>query len=146
MPSADRPDTLTAAGASRRPGSQWVVIVLGALTVVAGLVQLVLTQAALAAMGIPPARDAVFLFRLASLLVLLFGAALLHGAVPAVPHRPMLLWPGLQKLAGAGFLLSGYASGLLSRSSVMVAAYDGLAGLFVLWFWRRSGRLSQRLP
>jgi hypothetical protein len=120
-----------------RHWTEWLVIMIAIITVVSGAVQLVLPETALTFMNIGISGETVYLFRLVSLLTALFGIALLHTALARSYEPILLLWASLQKLLGAAAVLFAVLSGLLASGASLVAGYDFLAGLYVLWFYNR---------
>jgi hypothetical protein len=86
-------------------------------------------------MGINPLPETTYLFILVSLLTALFGGALLHTSLTTRYEPTVLLWAGLQKLLGAAAVVLAVLNGLIASPTLLIAGYDSLAGLFVLWFY-----------
>jgi hypothetical protein len=120
-----------------RHWTEWLLILIAVITVLSGIGQLLLPDAALALMNITPLPETRYLFRLVSLLTALFGGALLHTAFPGQYQSTVLLWAGLQKLLGAAAVLLAVLNGLIAAPTLLIAAYDALAGLTILWFYNR---------
>lgn len=122
-----------------RHWTHWLIVAIAIITVLSGAGQVLAPERALTFMGLGVSDDTIFLFRILSLLVALFGGALLHSALTARFEITVLLWVGLQKLTSAAAMLLGVTSGLLTSEVVLVAGYDFAAGLYVLWFssWGR---------
>ena len=119
---------------------EWLIVAVSAVTLLSGIVQCVMPEPALAFMGISASDSSVYLFRVVSVLTALFGGALLHTALTSKFESTVLLWSGIQKLVGASAVLIAVVGGLLSSAVLLVAGYDFVAGLYVLWFYSR-GRL-----
>ncbi len=111
------------------------MIVVATITIVSALFQIVLTEAALAFVGITSSDEATYLFRLASLLPGLFGGVLLHSRLAGREEPTVLLWASMQKLLVSGVVALGVLNKLLVGSALSVAGYDFVAGLFLLWYW-----------
>jgi predicted phage tail protein len=124
---------------SRSP-VEWLLVAIAVITTVSGLLQLVAPDAALAIMDVTPASETVYFFRIVSLLTALFGGALLHTSWRRRYEATVLLWAGLQKVLGAAAVVLAVLSATLSGNTLLVAGYDFLAGLFVLWFWSRRDK------
>lgn len=122
-----------------RHWTHWLLVAVAIVTVLSGIGQALLPDRTLAFMGLMISDDTVFLIRVLSLLVALFGGALLHSALTARFEHTVLLWVGLQKLIGAASMLLGMTNGLFASEVLLVAGFDFAAGLYVLWFssWGR---------
>lgn len=116
--------------------AQWVLIAIAGITILSGVVQIVVPEAALGALGFTASVETIYLLRLVSLLTALFGGALLHTAWTGRYETTVVLWSGLQKVLGAAAVLLAVLSGMVAGAALLIAGYDFLAGLFVLWFWR----------
>jgi hypothetical protein len=121
-----------------RTPAEWILVSIAVITIGSGLIQMVASDAALSIMGFGAAPENVYLFRLVSLLTALFGGALFHTAWTRRCEPTVLLWSGLQKVFGALAVLLAVLGGIIQGNTLLVAGYDFLAGLYVLWFWRRS--------
>lgn len=117
---------------------RWLLIIIAAITLLSAGGQFLAPGLALAFMGLGADNATVYLFRLLSLFVALFGGALLQTAVTSRFEPAVLLWAGLQKLLSAAAMLLGVTSGLLASQILLVAGYDFAAGLYVLWLSRRG--------
>lgn len=122
---------------SARHWTEWLVIAIAVITILSGVGQFVIPDAALTFMSVSVTGETVYLFRLVSLLTALFGGALLHTSLSGRYEPTVLLWASLQKLLGAAAVLLAVLSGLIASGTLLIAGYDFLAGLFVLWFFNR---------
>lgn len=115
------------------------VIVVAAITVLGGVGQAIAAAPILRRFG-EPSPEAVFLFRLASVFEGLFGCAILHAVALRDGVRPLCLWGGVQKFAGACFLITRTSASHGPAAAILggVAAYDVLAGICLLWYGRHS--------
>ena len=122
-----------------RHWTYWLIVAVAVITILSGAGQVLMPERALSFMGFAASGDTVFLIRVLSLFVALFGGALLHAVLIARFESTILLWVGLQKVASAASMLLGVTSGLLASVVLLVAGYDFAAGLYVLWFgsWGR---------
>ena len=116
-----------------------LLLTVAAITLFSGLGQFFAPAPALTFMGLNADAGSIYLFCLLSMLVALFGGALLHTAVAAKFESVVLLWAGLQKLSSVAAMLFGVMSGLLASQVLLIAGYDLAAGLYILWF-NRWGR------
>lgn len=122
---------------SHRTRSERIVIFIAAITILSGLLQLIAPQTALGTMGVAATPDVTLLFVIVSLFTALFGAALLHAMLSNTGLKVVALWAALQKVIGSSAIGIGVAQGLIASTALLVAGYDFLAGLFVLWYWSR---------
>ena len=120
-----------------RHWTEWLLIAIAVITLLSGIGQLLLPDAALTFMGVNPLPESRYLFRLVSLLTALFGGVLLHTSFPGQYDSVVLLWAGLQKLFGAAAVLLAVLGGLIASQTLLIAGYDALAGVYVLWFYNR---------
>jgi hypothetical protein len=117
---------------------RWGLLIVASITLLSATAQFLAPGPALAFMGLGADDAAIYLFRLLSLLVGLFGGALLYAAMTSQFESAVLVWASLQKLFSAVAMLFGVTSGLLASQVLFVAGYDFAAGLCVLWFSRRG--------
>lgn len=123
-----------------RHWTYWLILIVASITLLSATAQFFAPETALAFMGLSAADDTIYLFRLLSLLVFLFGGALLQTALTSRFEATVLLWTGLQKLSSAATMLLGVVSGVLASQVLLIAGYDFVAGLYILWFSRRGRR------
>ena len=112
----------------RRRVADRIIGVIAVLTIVAGAAQMIVPGMALEGLGLEPDRSAIFAFRLASFLILCFGALLLHE-VRTRSIGKGTLWAGIQKLGAALLLVMALLSGDVAPLAWGVVAWDGLCGL-----------------
>ncbi len=127
-----------------RSWADWLLIVIAIITILSGLMQIILPETVLNTMGISPASETIYFFRIVSLLTGLFGAALLHTALSNQPDPIILLWASLQKLLGAAAVVLAVLNGLLASGALAAAGYDFIAGLFILWYRQNSALVSKK--
>lgn len=124
-----------------RTWRDWLLILIAAITILSGLAQIILPETALSLTGISATAETVYLFRLVSLLTALFGGMLLHAVLSGKNSSSPLLWVGLQKELSAAAVLLAVISGLLpANNALLVAGYDFVAGVFVLWCWYEQAK------
>ncbi|GIV60544.1 hypothetical protein GQ464_007740 [Rhodocaloribacter litoris] len=114
-----------------------VALALAAVTILSGAGQIVAARPVLSMLAVEPTTATVYLFVTVSLLTLLFGGALLHAVLARRPQPVAVLWTGLQKVCGAALGGAALTQGLLAGAAWAAVAFDGVAGLFVLWYWTR---------
>jgi len=125
----------------QRNWASWLLIAVAIITIVSGLIQIILPETILNTMGLSPASETIYFFRIVSLLTVLFGGVLLHAALSGQEQPIILLWASLQKILGAAAVILAVLSGLLASGALAAAGYDFAAGLFILWY-RQNRRVS----
>ena len=123
-----------------RHWTYWLILIVASITLLSAAAQFFAPETALAFMGLSAADDTIYLFRFLSVLVFLFGGALLQTALTSRFEATVLLWAGLQKLSSVAAMLFGVVSGVLASQVLLIAGYDFAAGLYILWFSRRGRR------
>lgn len=111
--------------------SDRIVAVIAVLTILAGAGQMILPGIALEGLGLEADGSSIFAFRLASFMILCFGALLLHEVVTGSVGKGTL-WMGIQKLGAALLLVVALLSGEVAAPVWGVVAWDGLCGIFLL--------------
>jgi hypothetical protein len=117
-----------------RNWADWLLVAIAIITILSGAIQIIQPEMILNSMGIKPADETTYFFRITSLLTGLFGGALLHAALSSQTEPVILLWACLQKLLGSASVLLAVLSGLLTVGALAAAGYDFIAGLFILWY------------
>ena len=123
----------------RRRPVEYVILAIAAITVASGAFQIVAPGTALRALGLRPDSELTLMLVLASALSALVGAALLHTVLARRNDPTVLVCAGLAKLCGPAVLGVGAARGLVDRAGLVVAAYDLVTGLAVLWYAAATG-------
>ena len=121
----------------KRTWVEWIVIAIAVITLLSGLAQIIAPQTALSTLGIGSNPPVTLLFAIVSIFTALFGGALLHAMLTSESQPVIVLWAGLQKIAGSSAVAIGVLQGVVASTALLVAGYDFLAGLFVLWYWLR---------
>ena len=120
--------------------SDRIVAVIAVLTILAGVGQMIVPEVALRGLGLEAEGASIFAFRLASFMILCFGALLLHEVLTGSIGRGTL-WAGIQKLGAALLLVMALLSGDVATPAWGVVAWDGLCGAFLSARTSLSGRL-----
>ena len=113
----------------------WLGVAVGGLTLASALGEILFPDQALALVGVTPTATLRFAFLTESVLTGLFGGALLHALLGGTPQPLVVLWVGLQKVAGVALTLMGVLQKTLAPSALAAAAFDLAAGALVFWLW-----------
>ncbi len=108
------------------------------LTVATGGGQLLFAERALATLGLPVDDGSTLLFRLLSLMVLLFGLLIWHDLSTEEGGRRGVLWGGLQKIGASTLLLIALLADHLAPLVWGVVVWDASSGIFLVWLSRRE--------
>lgn len=77
----------------------------------------------------------MFMVVVASALLAVFGAALLHALLGDGDHPLVILWTSVEKLVAAGCWTVGLLHGILVPMAASLIVFDLLAGALGLWYW-----------
>lgn len=112
-----------------------VLALIAGATVLSGLVQMVRPSFVLHTIGgdITPASS--HFFGIVGMFMVLFGGAMLHALLSAVPQPIVVLWASLQKFGAAVAVGLGVGHGIFSALALLVAGFDLLSGVLMYWYW-----------
>src|SRR5947209_11439780 len=134
-----RADVAAPAGAPRRRDLLfWLVLFVGATTVVTGLAEVVAPGVVLDALGAEKSETSRQLFATVGMFMVVVGAGLTHALLAAGDHRVLLLWAGLQKLGAVIAVSAGVARGVFRTAALLVALNDLVSSGLVFWYRRRA--------
>lgn len=115
-----------------------VLLVIAAITVVSGLVQLVAPSFVLGIIGADATAGGAHSFGIVGMFMVLFGGLLWEGLTPRGPIPTALRWAGLQKLGAAGAVGLGVMRGLFGPLALGVAAFDLVSGVLIFVYLVRA--------
>ena len=110
--------------------SDRIVAVIAVVTILAGAGQMIVPDIALGGLGLEADGASIFAFRLASFMILCFGALLLHEVLTGSIGKGTL-WVGIQKLGAALLLVTALLSGDAATPAWAIVVWDGLCGVFL---------------
>lgn len=113
----------------------WLLVAIGAATVVSGAVQVVAPGFILGMMSAEVDAAGRHFFGIVGMFMVLFGGALLHALLSATHHPVVLIWAGLQKFGATGAVGLAVLRGLLSPLALGVALFDLFSGFVIFWYW-----------
>ncbi len=125
---------------ARRDLLVWLLVGIGASTVVAGLAQMVAPGAVLDLLDAERSATSRHFFAIVGMFMALFGGALLQAVFSARDEPVVLLWAGLQKLGAFVAVSLGVANDVFSGLAVLVAVNDLASGGCILWHRHRLMR------
>ncbi|HET7326252.1 MAG TPA: hypothetical protein VFJ14_03115 [Nocardioidaceae bacterium] len=118
-----------------------VLVVIGAVTVLSGLGQLVVPGLVLDVLSGASTATSRHLFAIVGMFMVVVGGLLVHGLLSPPTPAYVVLWAGLQKLGAFAAVGLGVARDLFASVALLVAVFDLATAVLcgVLW-WRLSRR------
>lgn len=122
-----------------------VLLLISALTIVSGLVQMLAPSFVLGLIGGEVSPSGNHSFGIVGMFMILFGGLLLQALFAEEPQPIVLLWCGLQKFGAAAAVTLGVMRDVFSWLALGVAGFDlvsGVAILFYRFFWYIMNRIN----
>jgi hypothetical protein len=113
-----------------------LVLAVAALTAVSGAVQMVLPDLVLRFIGGSSTPSARHFFGLVGMFMLIVGVALWVAVRDGSSGVVLVL--AAQKAGAVGGVVIGVANGIFGPTALLVAGFDALSCLLILWYWQRS--------
>ncbi len=114
-----------------------VLLAISAITIVSGIGQVLAPSMVIDLVGGDPAPTAAHFFGIVGMFMVLFGGMLLQALLQK-RHQPIpVFWAGLQKLGAFGAVTLAVTRALLGPLSLLVALFDLVSGILILWYWMR---------
>lgn len=113
-----------------------LVLAVAALTAVSGAFQMVLPDIVLLFIGGTSTPSTRHFFGLVGMFMLIVGAALWVAVRDG--SRGVVLVLAAQKAGAVGGVVIGVANGIFGPLALLVAAFDALSCLLILWYWQRG--------
>ena len=103
----------------------WLVVAIGALTVITGCVQILWPAPILALLSVQqPSPAALHFFGLVGMFMALFGGALLHALLGRRSSPVVVLWAGVQKFGAVAGVGIGVMHGSFAPLALFVTLFD----------------------
>ena len=120
---------------SARGWLYWSLVVIGAMTMVTGVVQAIAPGFILERLSAEATAASLYFFAIVGMFMVLFGGLLLHALFSTAPQHVALLWAGLQKFGASAAVALGVMNGVFSRLALLVALFDFVSGVLVISYW-----------
>lgn len=111
------------------------LLLISALTVVSGLVQVIAPGFVLGLIGAEITLASSHSFGIVGMFMMLFGGLLLQALFAQTPQPIAVFWCGLQKFGAAGAVTLGALRDVFSWLALGVAGFDLLSGVLILIYW-----------
>lgn len=109
----------------------------GAATVVAGLVQSVVPGFVLETLGTELTVTTRHFFAIVGMFMAVVGGAVVHAVVADGDHPIVILWGGIQKVGAVAGVLIGVLGDVFSPLALGVVGFDAVSAAVTIWYWRR---------
>jgi hypothetical protein len=113
-----------------------IVLAVAALTALSGAFQMVLPDIVLRFIGGTSTPSTRHFFGLVGMFMLIVGAALWVAVRDGSTGVVLVL--AAQKAGAVGGVVIGVASAIFGPLALLVAGFDALSCLLILWYWQRS--------
>jgi hypothetical protein len=113
-----------------------LVLAVAALTALSGAFQMVLPDIVLRFIGGTSTPSTRHFFGLVGMFMLIVGAALWVAVRDG--SKGVVLVLAAQKAGAVGGVVIGVAGAIFGPLALLVAAFDALSCLLILWYWQRS--------
>ncbi len=124
----------------------WLILLISATTVISGLVQLAWPQFVLGLVGADRNPTSEQLFSTIGLFMALFGGMLLQAMRSPSTQSVAIFWSALQKFGACAAVIIGVERQVFSVLALAIAAFDGLSGCLIFWYWLQSRPQSRPQP
>jgi hypothetical protein len=115
------------------------LVVIGALTVVSGAVQLVAPGFVLGLLSAETSATAEHLFATVGMFMVVVGGLLVHALLSSTLPAYVLLWAGAQKFGAFALVGAGVLRDVFAPLALLVALFDlATAGVCVAMWWRET--------
>ncbi|GAA1270125.1 hypothetical protein GCM10009665_68130 [Kitasatospora nipponensis] len=123
-----------------------VLVLIGALTVLSGLVQLVAPGVVLDLLSADSTALGRQLFATVGMFMVIVGGLLVQGLLSPAPPPYLLFWTGLQKFGAFLMVTVAVARDLFGTAALPVAFFDLATALLCGLMWRRLARRARQVP
>lgn len=113
-----------------------ILFVIGLLTVVSGLTQMVFPGTVLSFMTAGSTPLARHSFGIVGMFMVFFGGALMHALLHRQHQPVVVLWASVQKSGAACAVSLGVIYGIFEPLALCVALFDACSGVIGLMYWR----------
>ncbi|WP_195911362.1 hypothetical protein [Streptomyces kaniharaensis] len=114
-----------------------VLVLIGVVTVLTGLVQLVVPGAVLDVLSAESTPTGRHLFATVGMFMIVIGGLVVQGLLSPAPPSYLPLWVGLQKFAASVLVAVAVARDLFGPVALLVAAFDFATAILCALMWRR---------
>lgn len=123
-----------------------VLVLIGAVTALTGLCQMVAPGPVLEALSADPSATSRHLFATVGMFMVILGGLVVQGLLTPAPPPYLLFWAGLQKFGASVFVAVGVARDLFGAQALLVAGFDLATAVLFGLLHRRLAHRGERLP
>ena len=121
----------------------WSLVAISGLTVLSGFVQLLVPKVLLRGLSAQNTPTSRHFFGTIGMFMVVVGGALLHALLSRSDNRVLVLWAGLQKFGASIAVAIGVRRAIFSPLALLVASFDFLSGVLIMWYWARTQHVSE---
>ena len=111
-----------------------VILVISAMTIVSGLIQLVSPGFVLRFTGAEQTETGRHFFAIIGMFMILFGGLMIHTVYSTASGTAAIFWCALQKLGASLAVFIGIIKGVFALQAGLVAGFDLLSGILFLYY------------
>lgn len=113
-----------------------IIILIGMLTVISGLMQMVAPAFILKLVGGEITDTTKHFFAIIGMFMFLFGGLIIHALYSIQDNKAAVLWCALQKFGAAIAVAIGIVHHLFSLTAGFVASFDFVSGIIILIYFK----------
>lgn len=112
------------------------IILIGILTAVSGLVQMLFPAFVLKLVGAEITNATKHFFAIVGMFMFLFGGLIVHALYSIQDNKAAILWCALQKFGASIAVAIGIAHHLFAWMTGLVALFDFISGIIILLYFK----------
>ena len=121
----------------------WSLVAISGLTILSGFVQLLVPKVLLRGLSAQNTPTSRHFFGTIGMFMVVVGGALFHALFSQSDNRVLVLWAGIQKFGASIAVVIGVKRAIFSPLALLVASFDFLSGILIMWYWGRTQHVSQ---
>jgi uncharacterized protein YjeT (DUF2065 family) len=121
----------------------WIVLSIGALTIVSGLVQVLAPAFVLKIISAQITPTSSHFFSIVGMFMVLFGGLMLHALCNPVKNSVAILWASLQKFGASAAVGLGVCHHIFSPLALLIAGFDLCSGILGIWYLQEVKKRMQ---
>jgi hypothetical protein len=112
----------------------WMVLLIAALTIVSGLIQMLAPAFVLKIISAQITPTSSYFFGIVGMFMVLFGCLMLHALCNPIKNSIAILWASLQKFGASAAVGLGVCHHVFSPLALLIAGFDLGSGILGIWY------------
>jgi uncharacterized protein YjeT (DUF2065 family) len=112
----------------------WIVLLIAALTIVSGLIQMLAPAFVLKIISAQINPTSSHFFGIVGMFMVLFGCLMLHALCNPIKNSIAILWASLQKFGASAAVGLGVCHHVFSPLALLIAGFDLGSGILGIWY------------